>query len=294
MRGFWDEWRRDLRSPVPYVVWLVLTVLVGLAGPFGTYDAMDLPARLELSAVVLALGILYGTAVRALVHGALGLRSLRRGSPLIATLLAITIAPLAGPIFSALPLPVVVEPPPPLDIAVFVFLTSLGVGAYRAATGSLPGEARARPETVGEREPGAPEADPAPRIWQRLPEEKRAPLVAMSVRDHYVDVVTEAGRASLLMRLSDAIREAETVEGARVHRSHWVAWRAVEGVELSATRMSLVLRGGTRVPVSRSYRAEVEARGIGIARAEVPQSTARASTDISAVSAGSSERSPPV
>lgn len=67
----------------------------------------------------------------------------------------------------------------------------------------------------------------------------------------------------LLMRLADAIAETGGDTGMQVHRSHWVAYGAVEGLEREAgktPRLILVMSDGARVPVSRSHAAAVRAR----------------------------------
>ena len=55
--------------------------------------------------------------------------------------------------------------------------------------------------------------------------------------------------------------EMEPTTGACVHRSHWVADGAVKGPERADGRLWLILENGDRVPVSRGYRSEAEARG---------------------------------
>jgi len=64
------------------------------------------------------------------------------------------------------------------------------------------------------------------------------------------------------MRFGDALNEVEGIEGARVHRSHWVARSAVRRLLREDGKMTLDLTNGTRVPVSRSYRQA--AIGLGI------------------------------
>ena len=96
---------------------------------------------------------------------------------------------------------------------------------------------------------------------QRIDPHLRGKLLAISVQDHYVDVYTSAGKARVLLRLSDAIAEADPVEGTQVHRSHWVAWQAVEAVEREGLKMFLRLTDGLRVPVSKNHRDKVEERG---------------------------------
>ena len=101
---------------------------------------------------------------------------------------------------------------------------------------------------------------PAPRLMRRIAAEVQGDLVSMTVRDHYVDVVTSAGPSSLLMRFGDAIHEAEPVEGLQIHRSHWVALAAVQGVERDGPRLFVLVSGGQRLPVSKAHRAKVEER----------------------------------
>ena len=99
----------------------------------------------------------------------------------------------------------------------------------------------------------------APAISRRL----RAPharILRMRMRDHYVDVFTESGVESILMRFSDALEEVNGLEGMRVHRSHWVARDEIRQGVIRQGRLFLKLSDGAEVPVSRGYRAEVEAQ----------------------------------
>ncbi len=261
MLRFWETWRSDFRTPTPFVIWAVLTVIVGLAGPFGTYAVYPPAQRILFWAVILGIVIVYGSAVRAFVHGTLGFADFMVGSQVIAGIVAATLPPVALLAMPILTGPVALPLPSLSELVIFVYCTSLGVGAYRHATGHIPFmPANAAPDAE---QPPAPV--PQPRLIRRLPEAVQGPLIAMKVRDHYVDVITERGCASLLMRLSDATGETDGVDGARVHRSYWVAWSAVTGLDKSDGKMSLIMIDGRRVPVSRSYRALVDARGIGIA-----------------------------
>ena len=100
----------------------------------------------------------------------------------------------------------------------------------------------------------AASVEAAPAILRRLPPTKRGRLIRISVRDNYVDVVTDRGRSLVLMRLTDAIAETQPEPGLRVHRSHWVSFHGVVGCVRGNGRLFLLARDGTRVPVSRSYR----------------------------------------
>ena len=56
--------------------------------------------------------------------------------------------------------------------------------------------------------------------------------------------------------------EASPVDGVQVHRSHWVAWDAIAAVESADGRAVLRLKRGETIPVSRSHREKLEARGL--------------------------------
>lgn len=97
----------------------------------------------------------------------------------------------------------------------------------------------------------------------RLPAQLRGDLLCLRSEDHYLRVHTSQGDALILMRMSDAEQElAADCEGLRVHRSWWVAQKAVLDIERRATGgMILVLSTGHRVPVGRSYLGAVRSAG---------------------------------
>ena len=118
-------------------------------------------------------------------------------------------------------------------------------------------ELLARPSGVAALEgdtagPGATTALP-PAIFERVPLQQRGRLLALTVEDHYVDIVTDRGKTLVLMRLADAIREAAPVPGLQIHRSHWVALAAVTRAHRSDGKVMLELTNGLRLPVSRGY-----------------------------------------
>jgi DNA-binding LytR/AlgR family response regulator len=92
------------------------------------------------------------------------------------------------------------------------------------------------------------------RFLDRLPVKLRgATLHAVQAEDHYLRLHTDRGSDLILMRLSDAVAELEGLEGARTHRSWWVARDAVRGVSRGDGRAALTLEGGVVAPVSRRY-----------------------------------------
>ncbi len=107
---------------------------------------------------------------------------------------------------------------------------------------------------------GAPVASRA--LTDKLPHRLRqARLIAMVAEDHYLRVHTDKGEALILMRLSDAIAAADRLDGARTHRSWWVAREAVEQVERGDGRARLILSGNIEAPVSRTYAPRLREAG---------------------------------
>ena len=104
--------------------------------------------------------------------------------------------------------------------------------------------------------------EPALAFRERLPFKYRhAELYALSAEDHYLRVHTSAGDTLILMRLYDAIRELDGIEGSQTHRSWWVAKDAVADVTRGDGRVSLTLKNAVAAPVSRSYQKTLKQDG---------------------------------
>ena len=255
MKGFFDEVRANLRSPVLLAAWGFMTAMMALAGPFGSYEQIALPRRLIVWLGLTALAIVLATAVRVVVYSRWQLRDFWRGGTVTSALSVAILAPVLRHMAEVAGDAYLIVPPGLVEIAGFVFCLTMGFCAFRHALETVP------PAAARAALPMAP-ADPAlPRLADRLPEGLRAPVLRVSGRDHYVEVATAAGVASLLMRFSDALAELDGVDGLQVHRSHWVAARAVAGGGRDGAKMVLRLTDGGQVPVSRTHLAAVQARG---------------------------------
>jgi hypothetical protein len=73
---------------------------------------------------------------------------------------------------------------------------------------------------------------------------------------HYLHVSTLLGRATVLGSLA-AVESHFGAAGLRIHRSHWVARRAIRRVARSSGGWRCELRDGQRLPISRRRVAEV-------------------------------------
>lgn len=249
MRRFLAKLKDDLWSRVPLVLWLVASICLAITGPFGTYGVLSFAERVLFWTPLIAVGFLAGSAMRVLVHSGLGVRNFWWGAVLTTALVCLVVCPPFYLLVHAMFDGPVGAVPGLWEIVLLVASLALGVCSLRFAM-----QPEAKP---------APEVEEAPsRLVMRLEPDLRGTLRAISVRDHYVDVLTNKGKGSLLMRFADAIEEAKPVDGVQVHRSHWVAWDEIEAVETAGTRSVLRLREGITVPVSRNHREKLAARGL--------------------------------
>ena len=212
MSAFWVEWKRDLLDRRTAAMWGFGTLIAALTGPMGSYENCTFEHRLMLWGLWIGLFAVIGTGVRAFVHQVLDLRDFHRGGLLTAVLVACGVAfPVnAMNLLSVLP----VRDGPYLnaglpEIAATAFVLTLAIVAHRHfwLAAPFPMAKAVVTEPAGMTAPEA--AGPLPRIVTRLEPALRGPLVALSVRDHYVDVQTLAGRGTVLMRLGDAVEEVE-------------------------------------------------------------------------------------
>ena len=101
-----------------------------------------------------------------------------------------------------------------------------------------------------------------PALMERLPLKfQDADLYAAVSEDHYVRIYTSNGEHMLLMRLSDVSDLAHPVEGLSPHRSWWVATAGVAEVMRGDGKMTLLLKSGVEVPVSRAGAKRVRDAG---------------------------------
>jgi hypothetical protein len=253
MSLFIDEFKAELRYRVSLVFWVVVTLFVVVAGPFGSYQTMSLALRFTFGVPLMAILMLVGITLRALVFHFARRRGFRTASVLTAAVAALVMAPIAKLLLTLTPIGRGMTSPGLLELSILVISLSLGHSSVRRALD-------AEPETPQDDE--EPPIGAAARLLHRLEPVKRGPVLAISVRDHYVDVQTGKGRSSLLMRFSDAMAEVDPAAGVQVHRSHWVAWGEIEAVEREGVKTYLKLKHGGRVPVSKNHREKLERRGL--------------------------------
>ena len=278
---------------------LGLGAIMGFAGPFGTYPALDRPVRyafwigLVLAGYIFALGAtrladLFPSIARAgrwTMNGLIALASAVPMTFVVAWTLSL-VQP--GRVVPPTQLPVLFACVTAVQIVIIVALVRPVVAPLQPVQPlhrirAAPDEPYAgapvqtanlkhpeRPENSTPVAPAGSAADArefqAPSdasssfptaLLSRVPHALGPDIVALEAEDHYVRVHTPKGSTLVLMRLSDAVDLLDGALGMRVHRSWWVARRAIESFERDGPRVMLRLTNGAQVPVARMYVAAV-------------------------------------
>ncbi len=249
------EWWRFVSAPKALVVVAVAGLVLGLSGPFGTFENMKPLARLGywllIAFVTFGIGLLDARLIAEHTPA-------RRLGPVP----AYSIAGIVGgiPVFAVVEL---------VNLASGIGFSEnwqerLELLAYCTAINfciCLLVVWFARVEVDSE-QPDTAASPQAPKLLKRLPIELRGALSHLSMQDHYVEVVTEQGSKLVLMRLADAILETEPVPGLQVHRSHWVALDAVAGTKRQRERLMVEMKNGAVLPISRTHLPAARAAGL--------------------------------
>ncbi len=83
-------------------------------------------------------------------------------------------------------------------------------------------------------------------------------IIWAEAQEHYVRLSTTEENRMVLHRFADILRDLPEEAGIRVHRSHWVSFSAIADVHRDGSKLQLKLCNGETVPVSRTYKRDVE------------------------------------
>ncbi len=251
-RSLVRRWSAPFRSWKNLALLSTAALLAGFVGPFGTYLAMPMAGRLAFWSCIVFGATAAGHATATLIGDAtarLGLPALLRHTVLI----VLTAGPVCLTVLAVMTVSgLMVSWTEAAVLYLQCLAVTTGVAIYSTLTSPTPGP----PTTNGVLD--KPAAAAPPRILDRLPPAKRAPIIQLIAQDHYVEVVTEAGTALVAMRFRDAVEETLPVEGLQVHRSHWVALNAIAGRCRVDGRTGLKLTSGAFVPVGRTFRQSLD------------------------------------
>jgi len=152
--------------------------------------------------------------------------------------------------------------------ALFVSLCVTGVWLLLGARPASPAASDESAPMVGEGAPSASGAEtaspPVPAVLSAdtspTPHARADATLCLQMEDHYVRIHHPSGSQLELMSLQDAIGRFGS-DGLQVHRSWWVASRAVIRAEREGRNWRLRLSNGIAVPIARNRIAAVRARG---------------------------------
>lgn len=254
--------KRELRAmffaPRFWAALAAVSAVLGMAGPFGTYESLRLLPRFAYWAGIVVATYFAGMAtVFFLVRlvwgerepgpGGFALAGAAGGLPVALVVFAINSQVFAGDLGR------------PLSFLVLLAYCSAIAATVSAVVTMFAGrDVQTMPAAAEEQD----EQPARPPILERLPASRRGRLLYMSMQDHYVDVHTDTGHTLVLMRIADAVAETRGVDGLRIHRSHWVAREAVVAARRRDGRLHLEMEDGALLPVSRSHLAVVRKAGL--------------------------------
>lgn len=233
------------RQPRLWVGLFGIGLVVGLIGPFGTYDTMPTPARIGywLAVVVTTywIGYLTSFAAASWLEGrgiaprwSIGLGAAASSLPVTAWLAGLHALIFAAPFWAD-------------AIRLFPYVAVITLVASALFEAFETGQSRPGPRD-------AERQDPA---WlEQLPARLGRDLMLLQAQDHYVLAKTPLGEALIRTTIQEAAG-ALGGHGLRVHRSWWVSHKAIRTYAYKKGAPVLVLQDGTEVPVGRTYRRAV-------------------------------------
>ncbi|WP_227270380.1 LytTR family DNA-binding domain-containing protein [Roseobacter weihaiensis] len=220
--------------------------VIGLTGPFGTYDTLPMLARTAYWMFAVGttfwLGYLVSFTVTTGAEGygisapvSLGIGAAAASLPVTAWLAGFHVAVFATPFWTDA-----------LELLPYVAVICFAVAALSEAVAT---------REVGPVSRATPIPEPA---WlDQLPGHLGRDLILLHAQDHYVRAETELGQTLLRTTLHDAADDLGDY-GVRIHRSWWVARAAVAAFRYRNGAPVVVLLDGRELPIGRTYRRSVK------------------------------------
>lgn len=248
------ELRRVLSGKIFWLTVGASVMLAALAGPYFTLERMSFAERLVYWGITIIMSALIMTAISIFAYRTTEMRNLRADLvavvaglvgtfPVVATVYlaeAITIGQGQGPFdWSGL-----------LRIALYVAPSVIGVTLIV----NLVIASRHSDQSTSASPISAP-PQPMSQLQRKLPHHLGRTIVCVQAQDHYIEVTTPIGSATVLMRLSDAVADLAGFDGVQIHRSWWINLAHVTETVRGSNGPEVVLSTGNRVTVGRSYRA---------------------------------------
>lgn len=253
-RLFGERWR-------PILAAIPVGLLLGFAGPFGSYPRFPTATRYAFWFGLTMAGVGAAMAANAMLPTA----KLRAGAMRIGAVALASAVPMTFVVAWTMSL---VQPgrfyAPQQLLALFwgvaavqlliVYATELG--SPKGGDGEASAPAPPLPAAADQADtPGFPAV-----LLSKLPPAIGRDIIALETEDHYLRVHAAGGSALILMRMADAVALLDPRLGAQVHRRWWVAEAAVVGMRTEGQKIFLCLSDNTEVPVGRTFAAAARNR----------------------------------
>ena len=238
------EVQRDATNSIFWMAIAGIIIVIAISGPFGTLTSLNFPKRLAYWGAIVVFTYFSGTFVSHWVNQALMAKLTNR-------YVRIFLAALAG----SIPITLIVWftttiiaslAPPRLDVLLEMAAQCVPIAVIITCATFFIGEemaSKAAPEALANTKVSP--------FFERLPVALGRDIISIQSQDHYLRVVTTKGSEMILMRMADAIKELETINGVQTHRSWWVAKKHIADVMRDNGKVTVVLSDGEVVPVSR-------------------------------------------
>ncbi|MDE0698742.1 MAG: LytTR family DNA-binding domain-containing protein [Boseongicola sp.] len=249
--------RKNLSSPFFWMVLGAVILLASMAGPYFTLERFSFPERVVYWGTTLTLSAILMTFLSVHAHR-LAVSHAMHWS-LVATLAGVAgVLPIVATVYLAEALVTGFAPGwfmsyRPATLIAHVALSAVAVTLIVNAMIEFRERERANLPS-GPAAEGKPRATTPTLLQSRLPHHLGHDIVSVKAQDHYVEVTTPKGSATVLMRLGDAIADLEPLNGLQVHRSWWINLSHVVETKRGPSGPELMLASDQTVPVGRSFR----------------------------------------
>lgn len=238
----------------PLLVSIPVGLLLGFAGPFGSYPGFPAPTRYAFWLGLTIAGVATALATDAILPVAgRRLNALRAAAQALLSSVPMTFVVAwtmsliqTGRTYTPFQLFGLFWGVAAVQLLIVVVLSLAKPKIARE--GSFDQDICASASTTLQNTPAFP-----PALLGKLPPSIGHDIIALETEDHYLRVHTGGGSGLILMRMADAVALLDPQLGAQVHRRWWVTQSYVEGVHTNRQKTFIILQGDMRVPVGRTF-----------------------------------------
>lgn len=247
--------RKFLGGHEVLLLWISISIVLTLTGPFGTFEHMPIRIRAIYWPGLIAVALVFAGFISNSVPSFAASWPRPALEILRVAVFTMGFAPFVVIVSVQLSPEVTLAAAPWPYMVAYVLVITTAISVVRQSViASLHDLQRDTQE---------PEITMAYPLLRRLPAGANAEIVRLSVSDHYVQVhLADKSTHRILMRFVDAIAEMTGADGHCTHRSHWVVTSHVQRAERNAGRDFLYMSDCAVIPVSRKYRPNLVEAGI--------------------------------